>query len=63
MIDVYETDTGYQVDAPFGSYEFAPSRMAAGDAVELRTYWPETPETRGRALEALALGRAAGLPI
>ena len=60
---VYETNGGYQVDAPWGSYVFAPSRLQAGPAVECREYYPETPETRERALEALEAGRANGLPI
>lgn len=63
MTHVYETNGGYQVDAPWGSYLFAPSRLTAGGAVELREYWPETIETRERALAALEAGRANGLPI
>ncbi len=63
MADVYETNNGYQVDAPWGSYEFSRSRLTAGGAVELRSYWPETPETKARAMEALEAGRANGLPL
>ena len=60
---VYETNGGYQVDAPWGSYVFAPSRLQAGPAVECREYYPHTLATRERALEALEAGRANGLPI
>ncbi len=63
MTDVYGTDHGYQIDTPWGSYEFSRSRLQAGDAVELRSYWPETPETKARAWEALEAGRANGLPL
>ena len=63
MTYVYETNGGYQVDAPWGFYVFAPSRLQAGPAVELREYHPANSSTLGRALEALEAGRGNGLPL
>ena len=58
---VYETNKGYQVDVEWGSYEFCRSRLSPAPAVELLTFWPDN--VKDRAMEALEIGRAHGLPL
>ena len=60
---VYETCRGYQVDVEWGSYEFCRSRLSPAPAVELLTFWPKDELTEERAMEALEIGRANGLPL
>jgi hypothetical protein len=63
MIEVYGIGGGaFQVDVAWGSYVFAPSRLAAG-AVELREYFPARSDVLAKADAALTLARGNGFPL